>query len=365
MARQIRWRRLIYWSAGIWSVQATYTTLSAGLINQYSGVETRWLAIAIYAYCGAFTWFLLTPVVYFVIIKLWEKHFSIGKLLVTHIILAFLFSSVQRLLNIGLSYNLIRWTEAVDLSLLKLSNFFGINFLYQVGNGVVTYAIITAILYGFKYFHLNKEAKLKQTELKGRLSQSRMDNLKNQLQPHFLFNSLQSISTLLHRDVKEADSAVADLSDLLRYNLRHIDEERVSLGEEILFLQKFMDIQKRRFTNQISLKIDCCEQLLNTLVPPFILQPVVENSIKHVLQRSGHSVDITLKAYVDGPSLQIEISDDGKEKNASDGLHASGIGLRNLRERLELLYGNQFELSYGYQENLGFETHIRIPCQQK
>ena len=354
----ISWR-LILIVGSIWILQATFSTFNTGLIQQYSGNTPRWLAIAIYSYADAFGWCLMTVVMYWVIQRLSVLRWSITRLIVAHLVLAIAIASIQRLIGIVLSYNLIYFTEAVDLSLLRWSNFFGMNYIRYVANGLVTYFVIVGILYGYSYYVRSRQYLLQKAELETQLAKARIENLKFQFQPHFLFNSLQSVSTLMHRDLKSADQALGDLGDLLRYSIKTIDTEKIRLGDELMYLQKYIHLQQTRFGDKLTSHIDFDESLLDAKVPSFLLQPIVENSIKHGLEATGNAVQIHIRIVRDQYRLQFICRDFNKPNDEATTSH-SGTGLSNLQLRLNNLYEANAQVTTQALED-GFETIISIP----
>jgi LytS/YehU family sensor histidine kinase len=275
-----------------------------------------------------------------------------------------IFAIIQRLINIAIVYHAIKWTEAIDLSLLKLENFFGMNFVRNVGNGILVYLVITGILYGYMFYLKNRMQEKQQARLTAALSKLKIENLKYQLQPHFLFNSLQSISTLIHRDTKAADQALGDLGDLLRYSIRNIDTEKVTLGEELMSLQKFIDLQQTRFAEKLKVAIDFEEGVMEALVPAFLLQPIIENSIKHNIEETGEPVEVHLWMTKVEEKLILKIQDDGDHKQGLSKTKGNGIGIKNLKLRLEALYQNNQTFTSQYLEHAGFQTIIEIPFEQ-
>jgi hypothetical protein len=359
----IHWKKFVFATGLIWLVQGTYTTLNTGLFQQYSGTEVRWTAISIYSFGTAFVWWLLTPLIFWLILQISNRVKSVYSSIGLHLLLAIMLASIQRLITIAIIYNAIKWTEAVDLSLLKLENFFGMNFLRNVGNGVLVYFVIAGILYGYLYYIKNRVQEVEQTKLTAALSKVKLENLKYQLQPHFLFNSLQAISTLLHRDVKAADQALGDLGDLLRYSIRNIDKEKGTLGEELMSLQKYLDLQQTRFGDQLQTNIKFEDNLIGALVPAFLLQPIVENSIKHNIEKTGSAIRVEIQISKSNEKLVIQVTDNGPPNNDPSPSSGNGIGTKNLQLRLEALYGEKASIQSESLVPTGYQTIIKLPYE--
>jgi LytS/YehU family sensor histidine kinase len=194
------------------------------------------------------------------------------------------------------------------------------------------------------------------------LSKAQLTALRRQIEPHFLFNTLNAIAGLVRE--KKNDAAVgmiAGLSDFLRRVVEDSDRQRVPLADELQFTQKYLDIQQARFADRLKFSLDVPEELLAAQVPSLILQPMVENAIKHGIAKrvQGGSIYIsacrnngtlTLRVYNDGPGLPV-----GWEKTQS------GVGMANVRTRLESLYGDAFELSLRDQQPGGVEAMVSVP----
>jgi two-component system LytT family sensor kinase len=195
------------------------------------------------------------------------------------------------------------------------------------------------------------------------LLKARMDALTSQINPHFLFNTLNTVSSLIRFDPDMARGVVLKLSNILRRLLRK-HETFVPLREELEFIDNYLDIEVIRFGRdklQIFKEID--EQTLETFVPSMLLQPMVENSIKHGLAPRLEGGQIHLRTrHVDG-RLLIEVSDNGMgipPERLAD-VYGGGIGISNVHERLRLLYGDQFKMDIRSQEGQGTQIHIEIP----
>jgi hypothetical protein len=191
MKHTIDWYRFLLLSSLLWILQATYATLNTGLFQTFSGSETRWMAISIYSFGTASVWLILSPLIMWVVMTIISKNYHLHNIILLHIIGAFVIAAIQRLITIYITYGLIKWTEAVDPQLLALENFFGMNYWRQVGNGIVIYFVIVGIIYAYIFYLKNQSIQLEQAQLETELSRIRLENLFYQLQPHFLFNSLQ------------------------------------------------------------------------------------------------------------------------------------------------------------------------------
>jgi LytS/YehU family sensor histidine kinase len=180
-----------------------------------------------------------------------------------------------------------------------------------------------------------------------------------QLQPHFLFNTLHTISALMHKDVKRADSMIAALSDLLRMSLRSVGVQEVELREEIDFLQRYLEIMTLRFGDRLTVTLDIDAEVLDARVPTLVLQPLVENSLRHGFgdgMRAGH---VRVRVAPDGDMLRCEVVDNGR--GISQMGPREGVGISNTRARLRHLYGERFSLELMANPGGGARVSLAIP----
>jgi signal transduction histidine kinase len=190
------------------------------------------------------------------------------------------------------------------------------------------------------------------------LAESRLAALTAQLHPHFLFNTLQGISTLMHRDVKAADAMLSRLSDLLRQTLQR-DRQETPLREEMEMLDHYMAISHERFKDRLVFEVRVAEDARDALVPFFILQPLVENALQHGIAKRAGTGRVCVRARRDGESLRLSVSDDGP--GLSKDLASEGIGLSNTRERLKQLYDDRQSLTLNTAPEGGLIVELTIP----
>ena len=238
--------------------------------------------------------------------------------------------------------------------------------LHKFSNGLLSYVILYGLILLVAHIRESQEKlAFQQTEtarLNEQLSKAQLSALRRQIEPHFLFNTLNGIAGLVREGKSDAAvSMIAGLSDFLRRVVADSDRQQVPLSEEIEFAQKYLDIQKARFAERLQFTLDVPGELLSAQVPSLILQPMVENAVKHGIAKrvSGGAIRIaaarsngtlTLRVYNDGPSLP-----EGWEQSQP------GIGILNTRTRLRSLYGNEFDLTLRNQEPDGVEAEVSVP----
>jgi LytS/YehU family sensor histidine kinase len=212
---------------------------------------------------------------------------------------------------------------------------------------------------GFDYYQRYRERELRASELEKGLVQAKLHALQMQLNPHFLFNTLHSISSLMHKDVEAADRMVMRLGDLLRAALASADTQEMTLRQELEFLERYLDIEQIRFGNRLTVKKNIEAATLEARVPNLILQPLVENAIRHGIEPWSRPGCIELGARRADNRLTLTVADNGAGLRDQEPVE-EGVGLSNTRARLRELYGeaHHFELRHGPQGGLLAELTI-------
>jgi two-component system, LytTR family, sensor kinase len=228
------------------------------------------------------------------------------------------------------------------------------------------YIPIVVIAHAALYYRRFRERELRAAQLQAQLSDAKLLALKNQLQPHFLFNTLHSISSLMLTDVRSADTMIARLSDLLRMSLEDDGTHLTTLKRELDFTQAYLDIEKIRFGDRLSVIFEVSPEALDAPVPHLLLQPLVENSIKHGISRCTSGGEIAIRANLSGEKLRVTVTDRAANKaETGTGVPKLGIGLRGTRERLQTLYGDEQGLEIRNLGNSGVEVEILLPFRQE
>jgi len=225
---------------------------------------------------------------------------------------------------------------------------------------LLIYWVIVAVSQAFEYYRKYRERELRASELEKRLVQAKLQALQMQLNPHFLFNALHSISSLMHKDVEAADRMIMRLGDLLRAALEGSDTQEVDLRQELEFLKRYLEIEQTRFGNRLTVKMEIAPETLEAQVPNLILQPLVENAIRHGIEPRSKPGYVELRAQRQNGALILEVCDNGSGLVQGEPVR-EGVGLSNTRARLRELYGDahQFELRPG--PSGGLVVHVMIP----
>ena len=234
-------------------------------------------------------------------------------------------------------------------------------YLMQLDWMLATYFSLVGLGHAIAYWHEAEERALNAERLQTRLAEAQLQALQRQLQPHFLFNTLHTISSLMRSDVEAADVMIDRLSDLLRMSLRSNAQE-VSLKQEIEILQSYLAIEQTRFRDRLSVEIDVDPAVLDARVPHLLLQPLVENAVRHGIAPRARPGRVGIRASRSGAELQIDVRDSG-DGLPPDRLVAmnDGVGLGNTRARLAHLYGAAHSFSFANLPGGGFQVTVSLP----
>lgn len=236
-------------------------------------------------------------------------------------------------------------------------------FLFNFDKLFLLYLSTTIITYTYYYIQRDRDNKINQSKMANQLLEARLKMLKSQLHPHFLFNTLNSITSLMDMDIKKAKSMTVDLADLLRHVLAHKDNQLIDLDEEIEILTKYVDIEKTRFSDDLEVTMAMEGDFQGIQLPSLLLQPLVENSIKHGFSRRHPSIKVNIHIKRSNDRLQITIQDNGHGFSPEEAaaVFEKGTGIQNTKQRLQSIYGDQHIFSVTSGEEGGVTNYIEIP----
>ena len=227
---------------------------------------------------------------------------------------------------------------------------------------VLTYWMVIGLSLGIDYYRKYRERELRASQLETRLAQAQLEALRMQLHPHFLFNTLNSISVLMSEDVQAARRMLTRLSELLRASLENVGTHEVSLREELEFLSNYLEIEQTRFQDRLSVKMDVEPGVLNARVPNLILQPLVENAIRHGIAPRAQPGLVEIRASRENGMVSLQVRDNGAGlKTSSPETLLKGIGLSNTEARLKQLYGPNHRFEISDVSGGGLQVAIAIP----
>ena len=229
--------------------------------------------------------------------------------------------------------------------------------------GLISYSIIAIIAAFANLREQVRQRELRQAQLETRLASAELEKLRMQIHPHFLFNTLQAAITLVQEDPRAAEDVLLRLSELLRISLDQIESNEIPLSRELEFLDLYTGIQRRRFGDRLSVEIHADPGTLDLLVPPLILQPLVENGIRHGIGKHKGDDCVEIFAHQHDNELQIEVwNSNSVVEGTTEQLFLRGVGLRNTRARLEQLYGTAGQLVFRPLARGGAGVLIAIPA---
>lgn len=295
---------------------------------------------------------------------------SLAHRLLLHLPLSFLVTAAFFLVGIPMNAFLSGRLSAGNTSDMTLAF---ANFKQALGGAFQwNYLIYWLIAGGWLAWDYNRESQdrklqaaqleLKTTQLEQRLTEARLLNLKAQLHPHFLFNALNTISAFVEKDPRGARQMIEHLGDLLRFSLEHSEDQETMLAAELAALDHYLAIQRVRFEDHLQLRMEIMPDALSASVPSLILQPLVENAIRHSVAQRTTPVCLTIHAAREDGQLRLQVSDDGA--GLPPGWHwdaHAGVGLTNTKQRLEQLYPAAHQLTVSNAEGGGAKVEIILP----
>ncbi len=336
-----RWVKLVLFF-GIWTLLAMLSAVRLMLSYAYSGYTASWRGSLAIAMADWYVWAALSPAISWLARRFAIERRSWLRSLLVHLPASLFFS----ILKMVLEFQVLRFLNPAFTSRYSV---------LQLPSTLFTYWAILGVIYAFNYYRKFREHELKASQLQTQLAQAQLQALKMQLHPHFLFNTLHAISSLMRKDVEAADSMITRLSDLLRLTLENTGVQEVTLRQELEFLERYLEIEQTRFRDRLQVRMEIEPETLDARVPNLILQPLVENAIRHgIAPRSVPGWIEIRSARVDG-MLRLQIRDNGPGITPirQDAIK-EGVGLANTRARLGQLYGeaHTFELSNAVEGGL-------------
>lgn len=237
-------------------------------------------------------------------------------------------------------------------------------FVVDYHQGLLTYAVIVGICYGLDYYRKYRERELAAAQLQTQLAQAQLAALKSQLHPHFLFNTLNTIAVLMDENTELARTMLVRLSDLLRVVLKKETADEVTLKHEIEFLESYLEIEQMRFHDRLKVNMAIAPDTLNARVPDLILQPLVENAIKHGIAPRAAVGQVEICAERQNGNLLLEVKDNGAGMKDDFSTSGNGVGLANTIARLESLYGANYSFEIRNIETGGLVASLSIPFKE-
>jgi two-component system LytT family sensor kinase len=335
---------------GAWTLYALFSA-SQGYLSRAYSQPVNFKPVFLYALLESYTWAVLTPLVLWLglrfLIRKKNYWYTVPLQIVSAIAFALIHTQVfvQLLPLIG-----YKTSPYMATSLLRT----------RLHSDFLTYWLLVGLSHALDYYRKYQERELKATQLEARLAQAQLQALKMQLQPHFLFNTLHAISALVHKDVEAADRMITRLSEFLRITLDSVGVQEVALKTELESLDKYLEIEQVRFGSRLTVVRSVAPEALDLLVPNLILQPLVENAVRHSIAPRAAGGRIEILARREDGDLVIDVLDDGVGERA--GPFREGVGLTNTRARLQALYGVKQSMELRSESGAGFRVRLSIPA---
>ena len=346
-------KRWLKWPLGFafWTLIGLSFAFQFYISSAKAGVDVSWQQAVSYALGDWYVFALLSIPVIWLAGRFRFEFGSRARSVALHILGSVAFSFAYMVLRawVGGWQSQTSFAEAFQPLLVKTWHF-----------NLLIYWVIVAVSFAFDYYRKFRERELRAAELEKSLMQARLQSLQMQLNPHFLFNSLHSISALMHQDVEAADRMIVRLSDLLRAALENSDAQEVTLREELKFLQSYLEIEQIRFGSRLTVQTEIPTETLDACVPNLILQPLLENAIRHGIEPHAKPGRIELRARKINGELTLDVSDNGAGVRDAHAV-SEGVGLSNTRARLRTLYGEAHHFELGNRPEGGLRVRLTIP----
>ncbi len=325
--------------------------------TEMRGASVGWSHSLRTALAAGSAWALLAPLIVLADRRLPVARDALIPRLLLHVPLSLIFTVAFTYLSWGASVLLHAPFDAALTAGGPLSLFHRFNWL--------VYWVIVGGYAASDYQDQIRDRKVRTAELERLLAQTRLDMLRTQLHPHFLFNALNAISAQVEGAPRTARWMLEQLGDLLRLSLDHAEEQEIPLQQELAFVDRYLKLQKIRYEDRLDVIVDVDPLALRALVPTFILQPLLENSIQHGIATRWAPGQIEIQARCEDDRLRLSVLDDGPGlPDGWDAAHGLGVGLSNTRERLRRLYGERQSFAIGANAPAGVRVDLTMPLTQ-
>jgi sensor histidine kinase YesM len=341
-----------------WTLFGLFFASQAYLNQAYRGREASWAQSLLSWMPCAYSWALLTPAILFLARRFVFERKAWLRPLVIHVVSASFFSLFALVVYVLLR-KLLLWNDPLAMSPVKAFQNLAVAEFHA---GILNYAAVIGINYALDYYRKYREGELAAAQLESQLAQAQLEALRKQLQPHFLFNTLNTVAILIDEDTQAARNMLVQLSDLLRATLDSSKSHEVPLKQELEFIEGYLEIERMRFHDRLTIRMEIDPKALNARVPDLILQPIVENAIRHGIARHSEAGLIEIRAERFNGSLHLQVRDNG------GGLHLEpnkplqgGVGIANTQARLAQLYGANHSFEMQNVAEGGLCVRITIP----
>jgi len=349
-----RWGRIWLIAFVLWTLLACLSAAGAHVYMASTGTPISWTQLFAWNILISLVWSLLTPVVYELARRYTFDRSGWKLSLPIHIVASVAIAFVGAVAMVTIN-PLVTWTKEPTVPFF--AHVFSRTFM-----DIQRYWYVLFITQAIAFYRKYQERQLLSSQLEAQLANAQLEVLKIQLEPHFLFNTLNSIASLARHDGAAAENMTLQLADLLRMSLAGVGVHEVPLHQELTFLQKYVDIQQTRFHDRLRVETEIDPRTLDTLVPNLILQPLVENAIRHGISPRRAAGLVRITTWRDRDDVWMEIRDNGVGFTRNRGIAPpEGVGLRNTRGRLRQLYNEDHAMVLEDAPGGGCTVKIRVP----
>ena len=361
---EINWRRTALLFSGWTLVSIIFAGISYAAAIGENNKEFGFVSALRLNLVQFYLWAILSPILF-----RFSRRFPIEfrPLNVRNLLLYFpalvSFAGVHQIIHLAVLWSITpRWRQRFPALIDCYRAYFAFGFYIDL---IIALLIVIAV-HALLYYESFRASELAQSSLKTQLAQAQLRALKMQLHPHFLFNTLHSISSLVLEDPAKANSMIARLGDFLRLTLENSNQQMVSLKEETEFLRCYLEIEQVRFGDRLTVALELEPQTLSVQVPHLILQPVVENAIQHAIAPRTTRGQINIEAKRFNNLVRLEVRDNGPGIASNDALtRTEGVGLSNVRARLHQIYGSEFRFELMNASDGGLTVLMEIPFRRQ
>lgn len=356
-ARHRWWLRWCFFFC-VWTLLGVSFALSTYLGARQDNVQISWERVLSGYLADFYLWGMLSPLI-FLLARRFELRKNFPRNVLIHLVASIVLSGfvISAAAPLVWYFGYVNTARNPTLAILWRNNAFSAYYFHQ---GLTIYWTTLVVAHALYYYRGLRQKEAQTARLTAQLAQAQLQALKMQIHPHFLFNTLNSIAALLHKDVEAADRMIARLGDFLRLTLKSSDAPIVDFEQELEFLKCYLEIEHIRFKDRLTVDFDIDSHALTAMVPNLILQPIVENAVKHGVARQTYPGHIIINARREGERLIMRVEDNGSGLKVKS--NGSGIGLSNTRARLEQFYGEDFSFQIANSAERGASVTLDVPA---
>lgn len=343
----------------LWTVLAVSYAASAVISARAEGHPSGWGRPLIWTFIDFYLWMAMTPLVAWLGRRTSERGW--GRFFAIHVPAGAVLATLQVMLTLSLYWSICG--PSPSMKGMSFGGFILMEFVYNAHLSYITYWVLLVLIRAIESQQRLRDERLRNSHLETQLVQSQLQTLRVQLQPHFLFNTLNAISALALADPMQARQMISRLSDFLRLTLEERHAQQVPLSRELEFLECYLGIQQVRFQDRLVTRLDVASDTVHALVPNMILQPLVENALRHGLLDKPERGTLHIVTRRHGDDLHVQVDDDGLGLPPEG--PRDGIGLGNTRTRLDMLFGGAATLELSRRADGGTRVEMRFPYREQ